>query len=237
MEYLYETHLHTREASACASLSGAQQVRLYKKLGYTGIIVTDHFFGGNTCIPRDIPWQEKIELFCLGYEHAKKEGEKIGLSVFFGLETNFRGTEFLLYGVGKEWLLSHPQMLNWSVADQYREVKAVGGMVVHAHPFREANYLPKAKVYPDFVDAVEGYNFGNRNPKFNELAIQYAKQYNKPLTGGGDAHNLDSGHGGICVKQPWNSVKDYIEIIIKKEKYQILHQSKKLEDETEIQNF
>lgn len=28
--YLYETHLHTAEASACAILTGAEQARLYK---------------------------------------------------------------------------------------------------------------------------------------------------------------------------------------------------------------
>lgn len=229
-EYLYETHLHTREASACASLSGAAQARLYKKLGYAGIFVTDHFFGGNTCVPRDLPWEQKIELYCKGYEHAKKEGEKIGLSVFFGIETNFHGTEFLLYGVGKKWLLSHPQMLNWSVADQYKAVTKVGGMVVHAHPFREADYLPKVKLFPDSVDAVEGYNLGNRSPKFNESAIQYAKKYHKPLTGGGDAHNIDSHHGGIRVTKPFHSVWDYISKIKSGADYKILTQSRTLEE-------
>jgi predicted metal-dependent phosphoesterase TrpH len=43
MEYKYETHLHTRTSSACAIVSPAAQVRKYKELGYTGIIVTDHF--------------------------------------------------------------------------------------------------------------------------------------------------------------------------------------------------
>ena len=46
--YLYETHMHTSEASACAGSTGAQMARAYKEAGYTGIIVTDHFFYGNT---------------------------------------------------------------------------------------------------------------------------------------------------------------------------------------------
>ena len=33
----------TSEVSACASTSGAGQARIYKELGYDGIIVTDHF--------------------------------------------------------------------------------------------------------------------------------------------------------------------------------------------------
>ena len=42
--YVYETHMHTSEASACAGSTGTQMARAYKAAGYTGIIVTDHFF-------------------------------------------------------------------------------------------------------------------------------------------------------------------------------------------------
>lgn len=223
--YIYETHLHTREASACAKLSGAEQVRLYKKLGYTGIFVTDHFFGGNTCIPGNLPWKQKIELYCRGYEAALAEGKKIGLQVFFGLETNFRGTEFLLYGIDQKWLLKHPEMLTWKVEDQYREITAAGGMVVHAHPFREAEYLPEARQFPEAVDAVEGYNLGNRKSRYNELAVAYALKHQKPITGGGDAHTLESNHGGICFPQPLTSVQDYIFRIKSGVGYEVLTES------------
>ena len=72
MIYKYETHLHTTEASACAIFDGVKQVRKYKELGYTGIVVTDHFFNGYTCIPADLPWEERVDLFCKGYENAKE---------------------------------------------------------------------------------------------------------------------------------------------------------------------
>ena len=35
--YLYETHLHTKEISACARSSGADMARACKAAGYTGI--------------------------------------------------------------------------------------------------------------------------------------------------------------------------------------------------------
>ena len=54
----------------------------YKEEGYTGIIVTDHFFNGNTTVPRDLPWEERVELFCKGYENAKAKGDEIGLDVY-----------------------------------------------------------------------------------------------------------------------------------------------------------
>ena len=45
-QYIYETHLHTSEGSACGVTTGAEAVRAYKKIGYSGIFVTDHFFNG-----------------------------------------------------------------------------------------------------------------------------------------------------------------------------------------------
>ncbi len=43
MGYLYETHLHTCLASACGISTGKEHVRYYKDLGFTGIMMTDHF--------------------------------------------------------------------------------------------------------------------------------------------------------------------------------------------------
>ena len=98
MPYRYETHMHTRQGSACGVSSGAEQARFYRDLGYTGIFVTDHFTGGNTAVPRDLPWRERVEWFCSGYEDALAEGQRIGLDVFFAWEQNFDGDEYLIYG-------------------------------------------------------------------------------------------------------------------------------------------
>lgn len=70
MGYIYDTHVHTSESSACAKLSGSEQARNYKERGYTGIIITDHFFNGNTTVPQKASWEERVTLFCKGYEEA-----------------------------------------------------------------------------------------------------------------------------------------------------------------------
>ena len=46
--YLYETHMHTCEASKCARSTGAQMAQAAKEAGYTGVIITDHNWYGNT---------------------------------------------------------------------------------------------------------------------------------------------------------------------------------------------
>lgn len=94
MLYLYETHLHTTAASACARSSGAEYISFYKSLGYAGIIVTDHFFNGNCSIPDNLPWEERVNLFCRGYEEAKAEGDRQGLQVFLLGKTALTATNF-----------------------------------------------------------------------------------------------------------------------------------------------
>ena len=67
MPFLYETHMHTCLASACGTSTGKEHARYYKDIGYTGIIMTDHFFRGNTAVPRNLPWEERVDLYWRGY--------------------------------------------------------------------------------------------------------------------------------------------------------------------------
>lgn len=218
--YLYETHLHTSEGSACGRSTAAQMAVACKEAGYTGIIVTDHFFGGNTAADRKLPWKEWVESFCKGYENAKKTGDEIGLQVFFGWEQSFCGTDFLIYGLDKEWLLHHPEIKDATVEEQYQLVHANGGMVIHAHPYREAFYIPETRLYPEYVDGVEGvnathvqWNRGERKNSYDEKAQEYACTYNLPQTAGSDVHSVDLPGGGMAFARKLMSIQDYIEAV------------------------
>ena len=219
--FLYETHLHTAQASACAIYSGAQQARYYKEAGYSGIVVTDHFFNGNSCIPRELPWEERIHRFYQGYEEARAEGDRIGLSVFFGWEANFKATEFLIYGMDKEWLINHPDILTWTVEQQYEQIHAAGGYIVHAHPFRLRAYIEEVRLYPRYVDAVEGINVGNRNDEFDKKAIAYARKHKLPVIAGTDAHGMENYRSGIAFKRKAEDIRDFIDMI-KSGKYELI---------------
>ncbi len=208
--YRYETHLHTAEGSACSIRSAREQVRHYKELGYEGIVVTDHFFNGNTTVPRNLSWEERINLFYRGYERAKEEGDLIGLSVFFGWEAGFRGTEFLIYGLDKEWLLNHPDMLNWTVEEQYNKIHADGGLVIHAHPFRKRPYIKEIRLFPEYVDGVEVLNIGNNNDDFDREAVLYARKHKLIETAGTDAHGDETKYSGVAFKYKLKDIKDFI---------------------------
>lgn len=210
--YKYETHLHTVQASACASASGSYQAKAYKNAGYTGIIITDHFFRGNSCIPKNLPWEERIRLFCSGYEDAKKTGDEIGLQVFFGWEETFDGQDFLVYGLDKEWLINHPEAEHWTISEQFKAVTGNGGMVIHAHPYRNRPYIPKIRLFPHLVHGVETFNACNYEDE-NRQAYLYAKQYGLPMTAGSDSHHHDILCSGVEVPQKFTSIQDYIQLI------------------------
>ena len=154
MGYLYETHLHTCLASACGVSTGKEHVRFYKDRGFTGIIMTDHFFRGNCAVPRNLPWEERVDLFWRGYEDALEEGLKVGLDVFFAYEENFFFDEYLSYGLTEEYMKAHPEMERWTRRQQLEEVHKAGGAVIQAHPFRVRGYIDYIRVAYQFADVI-----------------------------------------------------------------------------------
>ena len=162
--YLYETHMHTCQGSACGTSTGAEHARFYKQQGYQGIFITDHFFGGNTAAPRTGKWKDRIDHYCSGFEDAWNEGQKIGLDVFFGIEQNFEGDEYLIFGLDKQYLLDHPEIEHWTRKEQFENVHAAGGCVIQAHPFRMRGYLNAIRVCDLYADGIEVANAGNTQP-------------------------------------------------------------------------
>lgn len=225
--YLYETHLHTSEASACARNTGAEMARACREYGYAGIFVTDHNWGGNTAIDRSLPWENWVDRFCEGYEHARDEGEKIGLDVFFGYEAGFRGTEFLIYGIDKAWMKAHPGLRTAGIQDQYRLVHGAGGLVMHAHPYREEPYIPEIRLFPEWVDGVEGINATHSNsrsmahnePAYDSKAIAYARQHGLRMSAGSDIHTVKLLGGGVAFRRRLVSAQDYVKAILTGEDY------------------
>ena len=221
--YRYETHLHTSQASRCGRSTGAEHVRYFHQLGYDGIFVTDHFFGGNCSVPRQLPWQERIRLFCMGYEDARQEGERIGLKVFFAWEETKQGDDYLIYGLSPEWLMSHPEIEGCSRRAQLDMVHAAGGCVVQAHPFRQRDYIPRVLLGYRFADAVEVANAGN-HPEEDVCARRYATHFGLMSTCGSDIHLSAEGvpTWGIGLEKPLNCAKDYVRTILEQQPLTVL---------------
>ena len=178
MGFLYETHLHTCEASKCGRLHGEDYIPYMMEKGYSGIIVTDHFFNGNTSVPADLSWKERVELYCSGYERALKAAEGKDFKVMFGVEFNFNKDEYLLYGIDKQWLLDNESIMQMTRRELYEAVHKAGGIMIQAHPFRERDYLEDIKLPPaDAVDGIEVYNAAN-SANMNALGFEFCTKLN-----------------------------------------------------------
>ena len=134
--YRYETHLHTSPVSRCALATVESTVDFYKKADYDGIFITNHFLDGNANIDSDsgMSYNEKIEFYFSDYEKGVELGKKVGLKVFLGIESSYRGTDFLIYGLNKKWFLDNPDIMSMDKRTQLKFIRQSGGFIIQAHP-------------------------------------------------------------------------------------------------------
>lgn len=213
-KFLYETHMHTSESSKCGQSSAAQQVRAYKKRGYSGIIITDHFINGHCTCPRHLPWHEKMRHSISGYTAAKKEGDKCGLDVFLGWEFYHKGLEFLTYGLGLDFLLAHPDIDKKAPAEYSSIVRENGGYIAQAHPYRTSSYIINpGPVDPSLLDGIEVFN-ASEYKEHNRKAFEFAKKHGLPMQAGSDSHSTHVEYpSGIAMQKKAESIHDIIAAI------------------------
>ena len=185
--YQYETHLHTYPVSKCAKADVRTSLVFYKRLGYAGVFITNHFIDGNINIDPSLPYEERIRFYFSDYEEGVRIGEEIGFHVLCGIEMSYRGTDFLVYGLDKEWFLQHPEIEGVKKSKQLPYLMEHGALVIQAHPFREASYIDHIRLFPDCVQGVEIYN-ACRTEKENEMARLYAELYGLIPFAGSDNH-------------------------------------------------
>ena len=59
--YKYETHLHTYPVSRCAHADVFSSMEFYKKIGYDGVFITNHFLDGNINVDSTISYKERVD--------------------------------------------------------------------------------------------------------------------------------------------------------------------------------
>lgn len=211
MSYRYETHLHTYPVSKCAKVGVRETLEYYKSAGYDGVFVTNHFIDGNINYDRHAPYDELINFYCTDYEEALKIGKEIGLKVFFGVEMSLAGTDFLVYGLDKEWYLAHPEIRDMKKSEELPYLRQNGALVIQAHPFREDPHIDHIQLFPRCIDGVEIVN-ANRTEFENHMAMIYAQSYGLLATAGTDNHRggMQKRFAGVETDTPINDVADYI---------------------------
>ncbi len=212
--YKYETHLHTYPVSKCAKSTVRENLEFYKGLGYDGIFITNHFLDGNINIESEKSYEEKINFYFSDYEEGVKLSKEIGIKVFPGVEMSYKGTDFLVYGLSKEWYLKNPQIIDMKKSDELPYLIENGALVIQAHPYREAAYIDHIRLFPRSVHGIEVIN-ANRDDFTNEMAKIYADNYKLIHFAGSDNHQGKNQKklAGMCSEKEILDVADFIESV------------------------
>lgn len=190
--YLYEMHCHTLPCSACGGIQPEDLVQGLKEIGYAGMVLTDHFYHGNTGIRRNQPWEDFVAAYEQSYLRAKAVGDQLDFDVLFGIEEGIGDCkEALIYGITPQFLYDHPEIRDCDLPHLSRIVREAGGFFVQAHPFRVRDYIPRPweALDPDLFDGVEIYNACNP-PLDNLRAVQWAANNGLPPIAGSDRHYM-----------------------------------------------
>ncbi len=221
----FDMHVHTKESSECGKISAKEIVDLYRTAGYDGFVVTDHV------IPR---YRKKyateadmLRVQPEGYFAAKSYADTVDFTVLYGCELRFTEalrTDFLVYGLDPDYLLTHPGLMDMSIAEGIALLQNDGCLVYQAHPFRNEIQI----VDPQLLDGIEVYNGHTGYDSRNEFAFMWAKKYGLRAISGSDFHKeCDLAHGGLLLPDDVVDEKCLL-AALKKESYQLILDPKTL---------
>lgn len=213
-------HCHTANCSACAKTTPKELVTALYNGGYSGCVLTNHFWHGNTAIDRNLPWNAFVAEYEKDYLECKKAAQKYNIDVIFGIEEHlFDGLEVLCYGITPQFLYDNPQLINTSPQIWHDTLKSYGALCIQAHPYRDRAYITNPRVLPlEYIDGIEVFNLAN-NDDTNQKAHEFAIGHNDLiLTSGSDDHDANYiCRSGIAVKNRISNEKQLVDILKSKD--------------------
>lgn len=211
----FELHAHTSQSSHCGRVPAAEGVAAYKRAGYSGVVITDHFEPTNVeCFP-GTPI-ERAKTWLGGYEASKAAGDLLGIAVLFGLEArlpDYTGdNDYLIFGVEPSFVLENPELYRLDLPGLHELCKAHGALLIQAHPNRLACCSPADTRY---LDGLEVFNGNPRQDNHNDLTRAMANAEPRLIrTSGSDFHRPeDLARGGIDTGRSIRTSKDIAECL------------------------
>lgn len=206
---LIDMHAHSSGISTCCQIDGKDMVVVAKNAGMDGIVLTNHYTSHYLLDENDV--DNLAKRYVDEYYYVKKEGEKIGFKVFFGIEVTMskhNDIHMLVYGVEPSFVIKNPRLYDLTQKELYELVHKHNGILVQAHPFRKGIDVLLDLKYLDGVEA-------NCHPLYDATHInklnKIAKENKLLLTCGGDFHN--DTHRAKCGVYLSDNLKDTFEIV------------------------
>lgn len=199
-KYRIEMHAHSSPVSPCSEATPQEVVRIYKNLGYDAVCITNHLFKDlfdNAAIYQNMTKEEKIDRYLEDFYEAKKEGEKLGITVILGAELRFVGNfnDYLIYGIDRNSLLEIYDYLDNTVEHFRKSVTIENSIFIQAHPCRDS-CVP---IDYSILDGIETFNSHIGHNSKVPLAVRIAKSNNIDITiAGSDFHHPNTGNEGAA---------------------------------------
>lgn len=177
----FDMHCHTMEGSSDAHVPIEEYIKTLQSQGFDGMLVTDH---------------DSYNGYRYYHEHLRDKYSDFVVLKGIEYDTLDAGHIIVILPEGVELpVLEHkglPVRLLIHIVHKY------GGILGPAHPcgepflsiFSTGKFKKRERSIASRFDFIEGFNSGE-DPEANEEAVAVAKKFNKPVTGGSDAHKID----------------------------------------------
>lgn len=220
-----DPHVHSSGISLCSGVDYKQIVDEKKKLGYNGVILTNH------CQKWYYPAQEHaafIERFIQEYRSGAAYAQAQGFKLWLGIEVTLHEphyADWLLYGVTEECLWATPCLYQLTQAELFAFCEQWGVLMVQAHPFRDGH----SPCDPTYMHGVE-INCNTRDLCHVDEVERFAAEHNLLITCGVDYHQSTSRFfGGMFVGAECTSSVDFVREIKRTGKTRIFLEESKRE--------
>ncbi len=204
-QYKTELHAHTYPGSSCSEIPPEKEVRIYAELGYSSIVICNHFYTGMKFYGEK---DKAIKAYLSDYDTACHYGEKYEINVILGCEIRFSENmnDYLLFGIDKEFLYDAYDYIEKGVEEFSKWFRNDRCVLLQAHPFRNGI----TEVDPTLLDGIETFNVHPGHNSRIGRAAQYAKENDFIVTCGTDYHHpTHEGLSSLLSKEP---VKDSFEL-------------------------
>ncbi|MBQ8291378.1 MAG: PHP domain-containing protein [Clostridia bacterium] len=197
-----DTHTHSCGVSKCSKVTPEQIIVEKRKLGYDGVILTNH------CQAWYYPPEQHgayIEAVIAEYKKGKAYADTLGFAFWLGLEVTLNVpayADYLLFGVTEGFLRRTPCLYQLTQKELYALCKENGVTLIQAHPLRHEGVGDT-----DYLDGIE-INCTPADFEKREEIVRIANNTGLVVTCGTDYHfpERDIRAGMLVPKTVKNSV-------------------------------
>ncbi len=208
-KYKTELHAHTSPSSYCSEISPEEAVKNYAELGYTSLVISNHF---NSGMPLYGDKEKSILSYIDDYKRAVNCAKEYGINVILGCEIKFDDllNDYLLFGIDEDLLYNAYDYFDKGVEEFSKWFRREDRLLIQAHPFRNG----MTQVSPELLDGIETFNFHPNHNSRCSVAAKYAKEHNMIVTCGTDFHH--PGHQGqiaLLTKTPLTNSMEVAKVL------------------------